>query len=157
MAAISEFRDVAGFLWLALQTRQIEPDAVVTWADHVIAATSQPPIEIIDLSLSAGWPIQRRVDALGAMAKPISADALRKYASLLRIHVFLGKLTELAAAKILYSLTPYDAAEEVFGREIWCIDDVFDPWDRGPVGGAKFVRDFLFRFDDPLPISIDRD
>jgi hypothetical protein len=154
-------RDAAAFCWLALRGHLLWPRATVAWADEQIAAAEGPADpRIIDLSLSAGGPAERVVEAVRALLPdvapppPISARAFRMYAALLHRRVHEGRFSEATAADLLYGLNrrDYVGAAAALGNEIWCIDEFFEDWLYGPKRGATEVRAFLKRFStEPLP------
>src|SRR5438045_198723 len=60
-------REEAEYLRLALVMGLIGPEEVVAWADRVIDALNEPPIQVIDVSLASSRSPDEIVDLLDAI------------------------------------------------------------------------------------------
>lgn len=145
--------DIASFFWLALNRGLLGPKPVIEWADRLIAESAQPGIHVIDLSLTAGKPVDSVMDALRPLFSEFTSGAFRLFAALLHRRVLEASLSEAQAANHLYGLYSRHAeAVSILGDEVRCIDEWFEDWAMGPEKAKVSVRDYLAKFSgEQLP------
>lgn len=152
---ITEDKDFACLLAMALRWRQIESKSVVAWADSIIADRPEPPVWAIDLSMPP-----RPWDELVSLLRDVPGAATGKIGSmlflaLLRRKWLAGELTGPQVGRILYGLLqegdlPFDLASEVYS-----IDDSYDLVEGGYCDKAAVDEDLRLFLDsyqqyDPL-------
>jgi len=115
--------ETVGFYHLALMRNLISIEVPIKWADARIATSENAQEDEIELSMSAGHPIDYVVDVLRHQQGPQAPPAVfRMFASLLNRQVNAGELSELQAARHLYGLHSfYPEADKTLGSEIACI------------------------------------
>jgi hypothetical protein len=114
-------REQAEYLRLALAMGLISPDAVVVWADRVIDATDDPPIEVIEVSLSGGRSPVEVMDLLRLVpgAGDLGAAAHRAL-GLLRRRVRDGSVPSDRAAEMLWAYSNWATVPE--DERLWAVN-----------------------------------
>jgi hypothetical protein len=146
--------DIAGFYRLALTMGLVACDAPVRWADSEILSEDRPDELIIDLSLSAGKPVDEMIKMLRTFGGPVySGETIALLGCLIYKRLESGQLDAVAAARLLLDATRYPVnIPEAFDRELNYIAVYFEPWGIGPKDLGKAVRDLLRQFSNlPLP------
>ena len=144
-------QDISGFYRLGLNRGLLGPEAPVAWADAEILRLENPDEPLIDLALSAGQSIYRVEAAVRHITDGpyYTAAALQLFGSLLWQRVNDASITTAEAANLLYATTKISAdAAAVFGQDVYCIDEFFEPWMMGPELADARVRQLLARFAD---------
>ncbi len=136
--------DIAGFYWLALAANQISATAVVAWADQEILRSEVTDTALMDLSLSLQRPFGELLSILNAMKQGATVVPSKLFAAFLSEQLRLEIICEAKAANFLHALSLNDAyAGQSLGNEIFCFDELFEPYSMGPKRAAQHVRDFL--------------
>ena len=108
-----QLREEAEYLQLALAMGLIDPGAVIDWADNMIAAVDNPPIQVIDVSLAASRPATDIMDLLQAVpgdGDPAAA-ALRVLALFLQ-RFRAGRVSLERAVDMLWAYSNWAAVPE---------------------------------------------
>jgi hypothetical protein len=140
--------DVAGFYEIALESRLVSIAAVVAWADGEIAAGDVPDEQVIDLALAADKPVDAVISILRRFRRgEYTNGSFKILGSILHQELHAGRRTSAATANLLYSI--YSRAPncvDVFGNQVRCIDEYFEPWMMAFVEADAEVRAMLVPF-----------
>jgi RNAse (barnase) inhibitor barstar len=98
-------REEAEYLRIALAMDLIAKDAVVAWADRIIAVLDKPPIQVIDVSLSAGRPEVVVMDLLAAV--PGSGDLAAAAHRALRLLLLEARAGRVPLERVVEALWAY--------------------------------------------------
>ncbi len=126
-----EDKDIACFLALRLRWNQIEPSAVIAWADSIIADRTDPPDWAIDLSMPP-----HPKDELIAMLQNVPGIrtenvGTRVFLALLRQKWITGELTGPQVGRILYGLLQENYLPSDMSNAVYSIEDGYDLAERG--------------------------
>jgi len=141
--------DIAGFYEIALDHRLVPVTAAVAWADGEITAADVPDEQLIELALAADKPIDAVMSILRRFRSRLgyTNGSFKILGAFLQRELQAGRRTTAATADLLYSI--YSRApncDEVFGDQICCIDEFFEPWMMGPERADAEVRAMLQQF-----------
>ena len=142
-------REEAEYLRIALAMGLISKDAVVAWADRIIAALDEPLIQVIDVSLSAGRPEVEVMDLLAAV--PGSGDlaaAAHRALGLLLQEFRAGRISLERVVEALWAYSNWATVPE--GEQVQAVNftDALFCAQRGYYGTLESVRSEIGSFLD---------
>lgn len=136
----------------------INPDEVLVWADRMIAALDDPPIQIIDISLAGSRRAIEIMDLLAAVPGDGDLAAAAHRALALFLQRFrAGGISLEQAAEMLLAYSNWASVPE--GERLWASNftDVVYCLDQGYAGTPDSVRseieEFLSRYAGGTPAS----
>jgi hypothetical protein len=108
----------AEYLRLVLAMGLITPDEVVAWADRLIAALDDPPIQVIDVSLAGSRPAVEIMDLLAAVpGRGDLAAAAHQALGLFLRRFRAGGISLEQAAEMLWAYSNWASIPE--GERLW--------------------------------------
>lgn len=126
----ASYHDEAEYLRLCLDLDLVTVARVIAWADELVAALPQPPVEIIDLALQPNETPDVVILALGSVSRGADTQAVaRQVMGLLRRRLGQGE-PAAGEAHRLYLLAGYldvpDGLRDVLGIPYWALREAAD-------------------------------
>jgi len=121
------YRDEAEYLRICLDLDLVSGGEVIAWADELVAALPQPPVEMIDLSLQTGEPAHALATAIASVSRGANTDAVaRQVLGLLKRRFARGDATA-EVARLLFRLADFldvpERLRNVLRMSHWVLED----------------------------------